>query len=457
MSLTAKELDSLLNLINLENTNNQTFETIVNTFHSILPKTSLFKICNALVIILKYLTHLLPTSSQRLAALFLIYECYRNDEFINNPFASVFAELLSKKNGIASNSQQQDEYPKLTQNEYKFLANLLLNTIPIKDLIKLTPKQALAMDEQPINFNELIVLLDKIRKKESSLPITCRSAISVIVNEPDDGIELKNDKQSKRKLIESLLTTEPPISELSYLPQPIRISPVIEFPINEFFWAFPNELEELDLIYDGSDKVENENSSTNEVIQLMNKAFTTSLTLKQQQRLISQISSDPQIVHNIGLTPTKLPELVEKNPMTAIEILLTLMKSKEISEYISVLVNMEMSVHSMEVINRLTSAVDFPSDLIILYIGNCFTTCEQHKDKAMQNRMVRLVCVFLQSLIRNKIINVQDILLEVQSFCIEFSRIREASALFRLVKEIDSNNSDSITNSTNADHSHHPI
>lgn len=90
--------------------------------------------------------------------------------------------------GTASNGQQ-DEYPKLTQNEYKFLAHLLLNTIPIKDLIKLTPKQALAMDDQPINFSELIALLDKIRKKEASLPITCKSAISVIVNEPDnDGL-----------------------------------------------------------------------------------------------------------------------------------------------------------------------------------------------------------------------------------------------------------------------------
>lgn len=234
-----------------------------------------------------------------------------------------------------------------------------------------------------------------------------------------------------------------------------RITPsIIDADDTEIYWI--NKDMGASLLWDSNIYIEKEDSSSlGHIRDFMNAALAGPLIPQQQQFLINNFRTDPRFIHQCSLTPQRLPELVENNPLVAIEFLLKLMGTPESKEYLSALVNMDMSLHSMEVVNRLTtgtypnipgqasgpSVCPLPTEFIHLYISNCISSCENIKDKYMQNRLVRLVCVFLQSLIRNKIINIQDLLVEVQAFCVEFARIREAAGLFKTLKTFENGSS----------------
>jgi hypothetical protein len=184
-----------------------------------------------------------------------------------------------------------------------------------------------------------------------------------------------------------------------------------------------------------------------EVRDLALMALRRQLTEEETNLVKAKLDDDPKIIYKYNLSPRKFPDLVENNPSIAIEVLLKLMgmSSGHVPEFLSVLVNMNMSVQSIQVVNRLTSTVELPKEFVYMYITNCIQSCESIKDKNYQSRLVRLVCVFLQSLLKNKILHVDDLFIEVQAFCIEFSRIKEAANLFRLLKNMANKSNDAAS------------
>lgn len=173
--------------------------------------------------------------------------------------------------------------------------------------------------------------------------------------------------------------------------------------VDELAWAAP-ELHNH-LVWDSS--VGEDGSRGDAVREILSKALRGPLLPAQQQVVLDELDADPRLVHRLGLAPRHLPLLVEHTPVVAYELLIRLMHSPRVHAFLAVLAHTEMSLHSMEVVNRLTTAVDLPQEFVHLYVTNCINSCEATQDKYMQNRLVRLVCVFLQSLIRNRIINIQ--------------------------------------------------
>ncbi len=248
--------------------------------------------------------------------------------------------------------------------------------------------------------------------------------VSAVVADPDNGL------CTSRGLIDDL---NGPVRLEDFTPRFVRPAPPllpIELDSNELRFIDPEPLHEI--AWDTEMGLETDRGV--EIKVLMAKAIKAPLPEQLTKMLIAKLDADPKLVHVCGLTPKNLPDLVQKNSKLATEVLLKLVKSKQSGEYFSALVSMDMNLHSMEVVNRLTSAVKLPSEFLHTYISNCIRSCGSIPDKYGQIKMVRFVCVFLQSLIKNKIIDSQEIYIEVQGFCMEYSRIREVADLFRLLK-----------------------
>lgn len=321
---------------------------------------------------------------------------------------------------------------KLNIIERNFLIQLLSPNQRIQELEKLTPNYILQADLATNTVpKKVLASRAACTEKLAELPATVKCGLMNII--PAPTLNQISDNKIK-PLIEGLLKNDSPIKN-TVAPTFMTISPPLLSCEDELIWFDLTNPAWHKPVYDST--MVSTNTKTNEAKSLIAQAFKHALNLQDQQTLLKELEEDSNLVYHLGLTPAKLPNLVENNPIVAIEVLLKLMNSAQITEYFSVLVNMELSLHSMEVVNRLTTSVDLPTEFVHLYICNSISHVEKITDRYLQNRLVRLVCVFLQSLIRNKIVNVKDLTLEVEAFCVEFSRIKEAAALYRLLRQLE--------------------
>lgn len=55
------------------------------------------------------------------------------------------------------------------------------------------------------------------------------------------------------------------------------------------------------------------------------------------------------------------------------------------------------------------------------------------ENKVSRNRMVRLVVVFLNNILKQKVISFEDISVDIQLFCIEHNTIKECQEMLKKV------------------------
>ncbi|GMI33489.1 hypothetical protein TeGR_g12491 [Tetraparma gracilis] len=144
------------------------------------------------------------------------------------------------------------------------------------------------------------------------------------------------------------------------------------------------------------------------------------------------------VLQELPLLPSHVPHLVAYHPHLASLLLAAALTPPyplpTPASFLSPLLSLDLSLRSLDVISRLALAAPLPEDFVSLAVSKCVSAAELERDKHRQSRLVRLVCVFLQSLLRNGVGGVEEMKAQVEAFCIEFSRIREAATLYKLLK-----------------------
>ncbi|XP_028756504.1 CCR4-NOT transcription complex subunit 11 [Neltuma alba] len=437
MSIRKLSAEESLTLYSLLKSEQRPLDDVIADFNSKISRQHHFTVCSNIVWLLE--DKKILKSTERLVAFAILHQAYSSQKPASNPFINLIVKaacddaaekferaFILELLGLDSSNNSR-EFLKQSAADYVKGFDQSLHVFPQLDQLQ----QQFSVKEHPEQYKCLFK--DNSVKNavpDPDIPHGCDANSPEFDIQP--GTKAKFGSGDKDEAVSGLLSN---LSLEGLSPRWIRPRPP-RLPVQdgELVWLNPHDNHELQ--WDYGMCVDTSRGAA--VRDLIAKALKGALAPAQQEQVLVELANDPKLVYHCGLTPRKLPELVENNPLIAVEVLTKLINSPEIAEYFTVLVNMDMSLHSMEVVNRLTTAVELPAEFIHMYITNCISSCVNIKDKYMQNRLVRLVCVFLQSLIRNDIINVKDLFIEVQAFCIEFSRIREAAALFRLLKSLES-------------------
>lgn len=378
-----------------------TLENLWNQFELFCPKCLHFKMGQCVASLLQH-EYLLNTDCEVINSVFLLCQIAQPQEL--NPFNKAIFNYANRK-PVDS---------KITAAIY------LINLLPFsQSTLSSTTTQILQ------NVKLIGAPLKNFPyspKPDCSLPI--------ILDDPEnDSKEEKHYKEVLSQLFDS------DIPDSVFLPPLVRPPPPLYSDSDDLVWLCPNDNEYSFAwephIFTDKDKPE-------DTKKLFILAQRQALESSQYDLLKQELYDKEDCLQSLPLSPSTLPKLVDKNPSLAVDILLLLAQTQQFADYLTVLLNMDLSLHSMEVVNKITANLELPPQFIHFYIRNCITNCTEITDKNTQHRFVRLVCVFLTALIRNRLVNVQDILIEIQAFCIDHSRIREATGLFRLLKSLDS-------------------
>lgn len=93
--------------------------------------------------------------------------------------------------------------------------------------------------------------------------------------------------------------------------------------------------------------------------------------------MIDLFNKETKYVHESGLSSKVFPKLVEWNPNLSGYFLARINEIDEnIHEYLDCLINMKVTLQSLEVVNQISNSIKLPEAFVHMYVTKCIELCE---------------------------------------------------------------------------------
>lgn len=195
------------------------------------------------------------------------------------------------------------------------------------------------------------------------------------------------------------------------LPQPENIENTDDDDFEDAFWLIPGIVPEP---YWDINMGQEFNYA--QLKYYLNKALKVPLQQREMEHIQKAFRNDQEMVLHVGMAPHKLADLIAHNHTVAQELLVCMTHTNQIQKYYDALQDIKLSSNSLEVFSKISSAVELPQEFIQIYLNKQMCECRNSQEqKGVQKRLVRIVSVFLTSLIKAKIINFNtDMIMNIQ-------------------------------------------
>ena len=387
----------LTNLNEIISDDSKTFESIADSFQKSFTKLDQFKVGLGLWIMIK---ENLLNLSQRLAAFYIIYDMYKQEDSQTTPFIPLLLECFEKstiniekkmlKDLIGFNSPS----PKITIREYiesgKNIGNIEISE---KEMEQHWRMHASNKDRCIQENNDWIspVLYDNTDNENShNLNNDVTQNEKSQENMPVFDISKMSPEELNFDSFEpNFLTYYPNSNQQFYNDEPMWILPTLKY---DFIWDFT--------MAPIQDTLSN----------LLNKPLKNKpLNEEQSNFIIETIEENPNILKEIGFKPDNLFELIEKNESLATEIFFKLSNHTGFEDYLTLFLEKNWSVNSLKVVNKLIQKIEFPAQFITSYLKHILKNFESEPKKDQKVRLGRLISFFILNLLDHEHISINMI------------------------------------------------